>query len=50
MQSPHDAKEFLARAKIFRQLASKRKPNDVREGNFYKYNVWKSEQNFAAIR
>lgn len=33
---PADAEEYRRRAEVFRRLASKRKPDDVPEANFYK--------------
>jgi phasin len=35
-RTPHQAKELSYRAKIFRQLASRRKPGDTPEANFHK--------------
>ena len=35
-RSPEQSQEYLERARIFRQLAAKRKPGFTRDGNFYK--------------
>ena len=36
LRDPKEAKELIDRARIFRRLASKRKPRDAREDNFYR--------------